>query len=143
MKSFSEDLFKDITVEVSAFYEKLKEQCIAERDSLLARVEANEDQDQLMQDYPEGEAQEFIVDVITSDDKEMLTEILNHFKEQIDSRLQEIDGGITRNLTKDWETTQAKISADQHTRNRNIIMEVIATTKKFKSKVNDKFNVWR
>ena len=121
MKSFSEELFKEVAVEVSLFYDKLKEQCMAERDSLLARVEANEDQDQLMQDYPEGDAQEFIVDVITSDDKEMLTDILNHFKEQIDAKLQDIDGGITRDLTKDWEKTQFKISTEQHSRNRNII----------------------
>ena len=43
MRSLSEELFKDIAVEVSLFYEKLKEQCIAERESLVARIEANED----------------------------------------------------------------------------------------------------
>jgi len=101
MRTLSEDLFKDVAGEVGLFYDKLKEQCIAERESLLARIEANEDQDQVMQDYPE-EAHEFIVDVIASEDKEMLSDILNHFKEQIDAKLAEIDGGITRNLQKDW-----------------------------------------
>lgn len=43
MRALSEDLFKDVAVEVNLFYEKLKEQCIAERESLLARIEANED----------------------------------------------------------------------------------------------------
>ena len=43
MRSLSEELFKDVAVEISLFYEKLKEQCIAERESLVARIEANED----------------------------------------------------------------------------------------------------
>ena len=43
MRALSEDLFKDVAVEVAVFYDKLKEQCIAERESLLARIEANED----------------------------------------------------------------------------------------------------
>ena len=33
-----------------------------------------------MQDYPE-DAHEFIVDMMTSEDKEALSDILNHFKE--------------------------------------------------------------
>ena len=45
MRGLSEELFKEVAVEVNAFYEKLKEQCMAERESLLARIEANEDQD--------------------------------------------------------------------------------------------------
>ena len=50
-----------------------------------------------MQDYPE-ESHEFIADIMISEDKEMLSDILNHFKEQIDAKLADIDGGITRNL---------------------------------------------
>ena len=48
-----------------------------------------------------------------------------------------------RDLSKDWDKTQLKISTEQHGRNRNIIREIIETTKKFKVKVNDKFSVWR
>ena len=79
-----------------------------------------------MQDYPE-DAHEFIVDMLASEDKEMLSDILNHFKEQIDAKLSEIDGGITRNLQKDWSDTDTKITTEQHARNRNIIMEILAT----------------
>ena len=142
MRQLSEELFKDVAVEVSLFYEKLKEQCLAERESLVARIEANEEHDSVMQDYAE-DAHEFIVDIMTSEDKEMLSDILNHFKEQIDSRLAEIDGGITRNLQKDWQDCEKKLNDDQHARNRNIIMEIIATKKKFKDNVNKKFEDWR
>ena len=50
MRGLSEELFKEVAVEVNLFYEKLKEQCIAERESLLARLEAGEDNDLVMQD---------------------------------------------------------------------------------------------
>ena len=95
-----------------------------------------------MQDYPE-DAHEFIVDILASEDKEMLSDILNHFKEQIDSKLAEIDGGITRNLQKDWQDTEQKILTEQHARNRNIIMEILDTQKKFKDNVGKKFEQWR
>ena len=84
MKSFSEELFKDVAEEVAAFYEKLKEQCNAEKDSLVTRLENNEDIEQVMADYPEGDPQEFVVEVVAGDDKELLSDTLNHFKEQID-----------------------------------------------------------
>ena len=80
MRGLSEELFKEVAVEVNLFYEKLKEQCIAERESLLARLEAGEDNDLVMQDYPE-ESHEFIVDMMAAEDKEMLSDILNQFKE--------------------------------------------------------------
>lgn len=84
MKSFSEELFKDVAEEVGLFYEKLKEQCNAEKDSLVTRLENNEDIEQVMADYPEGDPQEFVVEVVAGDDKELLGDTLNHFKEQID-----------------------------------------------------------
>ena len=84
MKSFSEELFKDVAEEVSAFYDKLKEQLNTEKENLVLRIEANEDIDQVMAEYPDGDAQEFVVEVVAGDDKELLSDTLNHFKEQID-----------------------------------------------------------
>lgn len=142
MKGISEKLFGDVVIETQGFNEKLKEQCIAEKDSLVVRIEAGEENEQVLQEYPE-EAHEFIVDVMVTEDKEMLPDILNHFKETMDTKIGEIDSNITRNLTNDWTETQTKISNDQHARNRNIIMEIIGVIDKFKIQVKKRFEEWR
>ena len=80
---------------------------------------------------------------MVTEDKEMLPDILNHFKETMDTKIGEIDSNITRNLTNDWSETQNKISSDQHARNRNIIMEIIGVIDKFKIQVKKQFEFWR
>lgn len=68
-------------------------------------MEAQEELDDILRDYMEGDQRDFIIDVVGSEDKEFVADILAHFKEQIDAKLQDIDGGITRDLTKDWDKT--------------------------------------
>ena len=146
MRALSEDLFRDMSAEISGapntFYEKLKDECEKEKNTLATRIENGEDHDQVLQDYPE-EAHEFIVDIIASEDKEMLSDILSQFRDAIDAKMQDIESNITRNLAKDWEVKSTNITTSQHDRNRNIIMEIITTTKKFKSNVGKKFEQWR
>ena len=55
----------------------------------------------------------------------------------------EIETQIGRNIQSDWAAKQQKITDDQETRNRYIVMEILATTKKFKQQVNKKFETWR
>ena len=69
MRSLSEELFKDVNVETTTFYEKLKDECDKEKNTLLNRIEAGEENDIVLQEYPE-EAHEFIVDMMTAEDKE-------------------------------------------------------------------------
>ena len=73
----------------------------------------------------------------------MLADILSQFRDGIDAKMQDIESNITRNLAKDWEIKSTSITTNQHDRNRNIIMEIISTTKKFKSNVSKKFEQWR
>ena len=51
----------------------------------LNRIE-NEEQDVVLSDYAE-EARESIVDLMISEDREVLSELLTHFKEQIDAKI--------------------------------------------------------
>ena len=85
MGGLSEELFKDVLVETGAFYEKLKDECEKEKQMFLNRIE-NEEQDVVLSDYAE-EARESIVDLMISEDREVLSELLTHFKEQIDAKI--------------------------------------------------------
>ena len=78
-----------------------------------------------------------------SEDREVLTELLSHFKEQIDAKISDIESTIYKNIQTDWAIQQNKIIVDQETRNRNVVMEILGTTKKFKQQVNKKFETWR
>ena len=73
----------------------------------------------------------------------MLADILSQFRDSIDAKMQDIESNITRNLAKDWEAKSSNITTSQHDRNRNIIMEIISTTKKFKTNVGKKFEQWK
>ena len=79
MGGLSEELFKDVLVETGLFYEKLKDECEKEKQMFLNRIE-NEEQDVVLSDYAE-EARESIVDLMISEDREVLSELLTHFKE--------------------------------------------------------------
>ena len=79
MGGLSEELFKDVLVETGLFYEKLKDECEKEKQMFLNRIE-NEEQDVVLSDYVE-EARESIVDLMISEDREVLSELLTHFKE--------------------------------------------------------------
>lgn len=66
-------------METGLFYEKLKDECEKEKQMFLNRIE-NEEQDVVLSDYAE-EARESIVDLMISEDREVLSELLTHFKE--------------------------------------------------------------
>ena len=66
-------------METGPFYEKLKDECEKEKQMFLNRIE-NEEQDVVLSDYAE-EARESIVDLMISEDREVLSELLTHFKE--------------------------------------------------------------
>ena len=85
MGSLSEELFKDVLVETGLFYEKLKDECEKEKQMFLNRIET-EEQEIVLSDYAE-EARESIVDLMISEDREVLSELLTHFKEQIDAKI--------------------------------------------------------
>ena len=79
MKSLVEDLFKELIAETATFNERLKDECEKEKVTFLNRIE-NEDQEVVLADYVE-EARETIVDLMISEDREVLSELLGHFKE--------------------------------------------------------------
>lgn len=85
MGGLSEELFKDVLVETGLFYEKLKDECEKEKQMFLNRIET-EEQEIVLSDYAE-EARESIVDLMISEDREVLSELLTHFKEQIDAKI--------------------------------------------------------
>ena len=72
MQYFTEELFKEVRIEMMTFSQNLKETCVAERDGLLRRVQANEDIDEILEDYEDGDAQDFIHYTVMSDNKDAL-----------------------------------------------------------------------
>lgn len=64
-------------------------------------------------------------------DADTLITLLETFKETTENKISGIETYINTDITKDWKENSMRIEQDQHTRNRNIIQEIVENTKLF------------
>ncbi len=74
--------------------------------------------------------------VFLTEDKEVLTGILEGSKETIDGKIGDKETEIFRVIQDDWKNTSLRIHDQQHTRNRNIIEETIKTCENFREDIS-------
>lgn len=74
---------------------------------------------------------------------ETLVTLLENFKEFTENKISNYESVINSEITKDWKSTEAKITQDNHSRNRDIILEIVGNTKKFQNENHRRFMSWR
>ena len=80
--------------------------------------------------------------MMTFTEQEALVTALEGFKEVFENKIQGVETTINNDIKSDWSKIEAQIKQDQHTRNRDIIQEIVENTDKFKDLNNKKFKKW-
>jgi len=73
---------------------------------------------------------------------EALTTALEGFKEIFENRIQSVESTINNEIKASWIAIENQITQDQHSRNRDIIQEIVQNTDKFRSLNKNKFKKW-
>ena len=125
MKQKTNQFLKEVQDEMELFSTALKAYALQE----LERLDAMEEE------LNSGDV-EMSNELIQLMDPDILNQHLEASKENVDTKLNDIDSSITRELTKDWRNTETRILEEQHQRNRIIVQEVIKSTEKFKREIS-------
>lgn len=133
MASQQAEVFGNISSEFVAFGIKLKEELNKEKENFIQRIES-EDMNSVIEDYGISNSNETIgtaLEVILDENKDAVDEMVTLFIEKIEGEANNKDGLITRGRVGEWQALENKIKEDQNTRSRQIICEIIETTKGF------------
>jgi protein involved in sex pheromone biosynthesis len=68
---------------------------------------------------------------------------LDNFKDHMESAIQAIEKDIRSRTLAEWKEIEEKFLLNQHNRNRNIVKEVIETSKDFRDSIQDNFERMR
>ena len=80
-----------------------------------------------------------VVDVLIDESKDAVDELVTLFIEKIENEANLKDGAIARGRNGEWNARTTEIIEAQHTRGRQIIQEIISTTKNFQESFEQKF----
>merc|ERR1712091_476213 len=91
----------------------------------------------------ENFGEEYVL-IIASDftEAEALQTALEGFKETVENRIQNYESTINNDIKLDWTATETQIQQDQHSRNRDIIKEIVAECANFREENRQKFLSW-
>lgn len=145
MATLQAEVFSNISSEFVAFGIKLKEELNKEKENFIQRIES-EDMNSVIEDYGISNSNETIgtaLEVILDENKDAVDEMVTLFIEKIEGEANNKDGLITRGRVGEWQALENKIKEDQNTRSRQIICEIIETTKGFQTSIQDKFETFR
>lgn len=73
---------------------------------------------------------------------ETLLTCLEGFKETVENRITSYESLINNAIRKDWNEYENKMVTSQHTRNREIIQEIVQNSQLFLDENNKKFEEW-
>jgi hypothetical protein len=125
------ELNGNINNEVQVFGQKLKEELNREREAFIVKLE--NDPQQALEEYGYTEIETgTVLDILTSNDSnEGVDELVTQFIEKIEQEASAKDTAISKGVANEWKSIQSNIQDSQQTRSRNIISEIIKTTKHF------------
>lgn len=116
---------------MQVFGQKLKEELNREREAFIVKLE--NDPQQALEEYGYTEIETgTVLDILTSNDSnEGVDELVTQFIEKIEQEASAKDTAISKGVANEWKSIQSNIQDSQQTRSRNIISEIIKTTKHF------------
>jgi hypothetical protein len=126
---------------VALFNEKFKDAAVLELERFQAH--ATEVGEEELEKEFENNVEYLTLMVVWSNDSELLPALLDNFKEITEREISAYEQIINSNIAKDWNATKSKIETGQHTRNREIIQEIVENTKLFQEENAKKFQTWR
>ena len=132
------DYFKVITDKATEFHEQLKIHALDEQTDFETRFEQVSKE---LEEDPENE--DLMARLELLGDTETVKGHLEQSREFMENAISKNEKDITRKIKEDIESNLDKISLNQHTRNRNIIKEIIETSQSFKDAIKNNFDKMR
>lgn len=117
---------KDVLEEMDGFNSALKVHAYAEFERVSGLTE--DQNSELQEQMSDGM-------ILLMEDRDILTSHLEASKENLDSKISDKETEIVKTLQEDWRQTESRILEEQHTRNRNIIEEIIKTCENFREEI--------
>jgi hypothetical protein len=127
MKTLNQEYIQNVLNEVVNFNEKFKEAALLEHERFHAHANEITEEELLA----ENEQKYMEILLIDWAETETLMTLLENFKEFTENKISNFESVINSAITKDWKATEARITQDNHSRNRDIILEIVGNTKKF------------
>ena len=137
MRTLQAGLLTSISNELALFSPKLKEELNKERDLLESRIQNNDET--VLDDY-QPEMRDFITELIEEENKDMIDELVLQFCEKVEQEVSARDQDMQREREREWTQIQDEILQSQNMRSRNIIMEIIDTTKMFEDNIRKSYS---
>lgn len=142
MNQLNMDYNINVHAEVAGFNEKFREAALIENEKFLAQYKKAElageaEIEAFIEEVTENNGKEYLEMMSGFTDQETLIAALDSFKEIVENRIQGYESLINNAIKNDWVDYETKMSNSQHTRNREIIQEIVENTKRFQ-KANGK-----
>jgi len=136
MEILNADYNNTVLNEVMGFNEKFREAALIEQEKFATQLKKAEalgeaEVDALIEETKENNGSEYLDMMITFGDQETLIAALDSFKEIVETKVQSYESLVNNGIRNDWNAYEANMTESQHTRNREIIQEIVENTKKF------------
>lgn len=141
MKQLNQEYIQNVLNEVVLFNEKFKEATLIEHERFTAHAQSIPEQE--LEKEQEGNEQYMIIMLMDWSEVDTLVSLLEAFKEYTENKISNFESVINSDITRDWKETEQRIQQDEHTRNRDIIQEIVENTKLFQEENRRKFLMWR
>lgn len=139
MKKKTIEFIKFVGEEAENFHINLRTHAFEEQTKFQARLE--QFGDKAIEEI-EAEFEKEVVDFqfVYFDDKDQLQQLLDTAKEFMESKIQEKELVINKAIMTLQDQTETKLTKDQHSRNRGIVKEIIATSQLFRDEIREDFS---
>ena len=148
MKEFIEAFVVEVNDMADNFFKDFKDTATAQADLYLNEMtkwEELTDEQKKDQETPEiveqAERDTEFFGIIS--DKEQLIQSVETCKENFDTKMNEIETGITKAITSDWTKIESSIKESQFQRSRLIVEEIIGKAEEFRVVLGKRFSKYR
>ena len=139
MKKKTIDHIKFIGECAEDFNANLRTHALEEQTKFDTRI--NENEDALAEIENEVEKHIYDFQLVFFSDKDVLIQLLDTSKEMMETKVAEKEQLINKAIANLQEDTLKKLLSGQHSRNRSIVKEIIATCENFRNEIKEDFSV--
>lgn len=138
MKAKTIEHIKFVAEEAENFNAMLRVHALEEQTKFELRT--NENDNALEEIEAELETEVFDFQIIYFSDKDALVQMLDTSKETMETKVAEKEQLINRAILALQEQTEKNLTQGQHSRNRSIVKEIIATCENFRQEIKEDFS---
>lgn len=141
MKKKTIEFIKFVAEEAENFHTMLRLHALEEQTKFETRISENEAALEEIENELDKDVYEF--QLVYFSDKDALIGLLDTSKETMESKIQEKEQVINKAILTLQDQTETKLQKGQHSRNRSIVKEIIATCENFRNEIKEDFSAMK